>query len=168
MTQGKLKRLNAVADKNGVISAAAMDQRGSLQKSIAKEKGIFFATDAVQAVGRDDERCTKRLEAPHERPVTRQALREPRNRVLEIAVVVGWRNRVVQGLLLLVEREPLTEEHADARQRRTHLASQIVEPEPREILLGLGGGWIEAPDLAACLTLSKNDFIRTGTRGASF
>ena len=40
MTQGKLKRLNAVADKNGVISAAAMDQRGSLQKSIAKEKAI--------------------------------------------------------------------------------------------------------------------------------
>ena len=40
MTQGKLNRLNAVADKNGVISAAAMDQRGSLQKSIAKEKGI--------------------------------------------------------------------------------------------------------------------------------
>jgi len=40
MTQGKLKGLNAVADKNGVISAAAMDQRGSLQKSIAKEKGI--------------------------------------------------------------------------------------------------------------------------------
>ena len=40
MTQGKFKRLNAVAGKNGVISAAAMDQRGSLQKSIAKEKGI--------------------------------------------------------------------------------------------------------------------------------
>ena len=30
------------------------------------------------------------------------------------------------------------------------------------------GGLIEAPDLAACLTLSKNDFIRTGTRGASY
>jgi hypothetical protein len=29
-------------------------------------------------------------------------------------------------------------------------------------------GLIEAPDLAACLTLSKNDFIRTGTRGASY
>ena len=28
-------------------------------------------------------------------------------------------------------------------------------------------GLIEAPDLAACLTLSKNDFIRTGPRGAS-
>jgi Histidine kinase-, DNA gyrase B-, and HSP90-like ATPase len=30
------------------------------------------------------------------------------------------------------------------------------------------GGLIECPDLAACLTLSKNDFIRTGTRGASY
>jgi hypothetical protein len=30
------------------------------------------------------------------------------------------------------------------------------------------GGLIEAPDLAACLTLSKNDFIRTGARGASY
>jgi hypothetical protein len=29
-------------------------------------------------------------------------------------------------------------------------------------------GLIEAPDLAACLTLSKNDFIRTGTRGAIY
>ena len=29
--------------------------------------------------------------------------------------------------------------------------------------------WIdEVPDLAACLTLSKNDFIRTGTRGATY
>jgi hypothetical protein len=30
------------------------------------------------------------------------------------------------------------------------------------------GGLIEAPDLAACLTLSKNDFIRAGPRGASY
>jgi hypothetical protein len=29
-------------------------------------------------------------------------------------------------------------------------------------------GLIEAPDLAACLTLSKNDFIRSGTRGATY
>jgi hypothetical protein len=29
-------------------------------------------------------------------------------------------------------------------------------------------GLIEAPDLAACLTLSKNDFIRTGARGATY
>ena len=30
------------------------------------------------------------------------------------------------------------------------------------------GGLIEVPDLAACLTLSKNDFIRSGTRGGSY
>ena len=29
-------------------------------------------------------------------------------------------------------------------------------------------GMIEAPDLAACLTLSKNDFIRSGARGATY
>lgn len=40
LTPGKLKGLKAVSNKKGVIAAAAMDQRGSLQKSIAKEKGI--------------------------------------------------------------------------------------------------------------------------------
>jgi hypothetical protein len=39
-----------------------------------------------------------------------------------------------------------------------------LTPAPRAHI----GGLIEAPDLAACLTLSKNDFIRTGTRGASY
>jgi hypothetical protein len=29
-------------------------------------------------------------------------------------------------------------------------------------------GLLEAPDLAACLTLSKNDFIRSGARGAAY
>lgn len=29
-------------------------------------------------------------------------------------------------------------------------------------------GIVEAPDLAACLTLSKNDFVRTGQRGATY
>src|SRR3989338_800335 len=39
ISEGKLKSLEAVSNKKGVISAAAMDQRGSLQKSIAKAKG---------------------------------------------------------------------------------------------------------------------------------
>ncbi len=46
LTPGKLKGLNAVADARGVIAAAAMDQRGSLQKALAKEKGAP-ATDAM-------------------------------------------------------------------------------------------------------------------------
>ena len=39
LTPGKLAGLKAVSNDRGVIAAAAMDQRGSLQKSLAKEKG---------------------------------------------------------------------------------------------------------------------------------
>ena len=39
LTPGKLAGLQRVSDKRGVIAAAAMDQRGSLQKALAKEKG---------------------------------------------------------------------------------------------------------------------------------
>src|SRR5580698_4615354 len=39
ITPGKLAGLKAVSDARGVIAAAAMDQRGSLQKSLAKERG---------------------------------------------------------------------------------------------------------------------------------
>jgi tagatose 1,6-diphosphate aldolase len=39
MTPGKLAGMKAVANHRGVIAAAAMDQRGSLQKALAKEKG---------------------------------------------------------------------------------------------------------------------------------
>jgi tagatose 1,6-diphosphate aldolase len=38
-TPGKLAGLKAVSDARGVIAAAAMDQRGSLQKSLAHERG---------------------------------------------------------------------------------------------------------------------------------
>lgn len=39
LTPGKLAGLKALSDERGVIAAAAMDQRGSLKKSLAKEKG---------------------------------------------------------------------------------------------------------------------------------
>ncbi|MGA8310357.1 MAG: tagatose 1,6-diphosphate aldolase, partial [Terriglobales bacterium] len=39
ITPGKLDGLKRVSNDRGVIAAAAMDQRGSLQKSLAKEKG---------------------------------------------------------------------------------------------------------------------------------
>ena len=39
-SDGKLRHMNALSNKDGVIAAAAMDQRGSLQKSIAAAKGI--------------------------------------------------------------------------------------------------------------------------------
>jgi tagatose 1,6-diphosphate aldolase len=49
LTPGKLAGLKAVSDSRGVIAAAAMDQRGSLQKSLAKERGAAAdATDLEQ------------------------------------------------------------------------------------------------------------------------
>ncbi len=39
MTRGKFDGINALADERGIIAAAAMDQRGSLKKAIAKEAG---------------------------------------------------------------------------------------------------------------------------------
>lgn len=40
LSDGKLRHMEALSNKNGVIAAAAMDQRGSLQKSIAAARGI--------------------------------------------------------------------------------------------------------------------------------
>ncbi len=40
MSKKKLARIDKVADQQGVIAAAAMDQRGSLKKAIAKDRGV--------------------------------------------------------------------------------------------------------------------------------
>jgi len=40
LSEGKLKRMKALANQGGVIAAAAMDQRGSLQKTLAKARGV--------------------------------------------------------------------------------------------------------------------------------
>ncbi|WP_371079571.1 tagatose 1,6-diphosphate aldolase [Terriglobus sp. RCC_193] len=44
-TPGKIKGLKAVSDARGVIAAAAMDQRGSLQKSIGTARGSAASGD---------------------------------------------------------------------------------------------------------------------------
>ncbi|HEX5692542.1 MAG TPA: tagatose 1,6-diphosphate aldolase, partial [Roseiflexaceae bacterium] len=45
LQKGKVAGINACADENGVIAAAAMDQRGSLQKAIAKGRGANGTAD---------------------------------------------------------------------------------------------------------------------------
>src|SRR5256885_4251309 len=40
LSPGKQKHMEALSNKDGVIAAAAMDQRGSLQKSLATAKGV--------------------------------------------------------------------------------------------------------------------------------
>lgn len=48
LTPGKLAGLKAVSNEHGVIAAAAMDQRGSLQKSLAKEKGSAVNNEMME------------------------------------------------------------------------------------------------------------------------
>lgn len=48
LTPGKLAGLKAVSNQHGVIAAAAMDQRGSLQKSLAKEKGSAVSDEMME------------------------------------------------------------------------------------------------------------------------
>lgn len=48
LTPGKLAGLKAVSDERGVIAAAAMDQRGSLKKSLAKERGADVDDHALE------------------------------------------------------------------------------------------------------------------------
>jgi tagatose 1,6-diphosphate aldolase len=45
LSEGKVRHMTKLSNKDGVIAAAAMDQRGSLQKAIAGAKGI--STDQV-------------------------------------------------------------------------------------------------------------------------
>ena len=40
LSEGKIKHLDALSNKDGIIAAAAMDQRGSLKKMIAQGKGV--------------------------------------------------------------------------------------------------------------------------------
>src|SRR5271170_6300416 len=40
LSEGKLRHLKALSNKQGIIAAAAMDQRGSLKKAIAGAKGV--------------------------------------------------------------------------------------------------------------------------------
>ncbi len=45
ISRGKFNGINAVANEKGIIAAAAMDQRGSLQKSISKARGSDATPD---------------------------------------------------------------------------------------------------------------------------
>jgi tagatose 1,6-diphosphate aldolase len=45
MTKGKFAGISACANNNGVIAAAAMDQRGSLEKAISKARGSAAVAD---------------------------------------------------------------------------------------------------------------------------
>jgi tagatose 1,6-diphosphate aldolase len=61
LTPGKLAGLKKVSNARGVIAAAAMDQRGSLQKSLAKEKG----SDVSDAMMEEFKTLVSEVLTPH-------------------------------------------------------------------------------------------------------
>ncbi len=47
MSRGKFEGINAVANEQGIINAAAMDQRGSLQRALGKAEGSAASDDEL-------------------------------------------------------------------------------------------------------------------------
>lgn len=64
VSEGKLKHMKALSDARGVIAAAAMDQRGSLQKSIASAKGCS-AKDVTDEMMSEFKIAVTRILTPH-------------------------------------------------------------------------------------------------------
>ena len=50
MSKGKFDGINAVVDQHGVIAAIAIDQRGSLQKAIAKALRAWLSDRGVKNI----------------------------------------------------------------------------------------------------------------------
>ena len=78
ITRGKFNGITALADQNGIIAAAAMDQRGSLKKSIAKARGSDATGDDLvqtRSMACRLRRSARRMPAccwPMRRPATTQ------------------------------------------------------------------------------------------------
>jgi len=68
LSEGKMRRMKALANSAGVIAAAAMDQRGSLQKSLAAAKGVDPKQITDQMMTEFKTAVTKVL-APHARAI---------------------------------------------------------------------------------------------------
>ncbi len=64
LSEGKKKHLKALSDSRGVIAAAAMDQRGSLQKSIAQAAGID-ASKVTDEMMSEFKTAVTRILTPH-------------------------------------------------------------------------------------------------------
>ncbi|HOQ45103.1 MAG TPA: tagatose 1,6-diphosphate aldolase [Bryobacteraceae bacterium] len=64
LSQGKLTKMKALANDAGIIAAAAMDQRGSLQKGLAQAKGVEKKAITAQMMAEFKKAVTKIL-TPH-------------------------------------------------------------------------------------------------------
>src|SRR5262249_36498707 len=83
--------MKAVSDQRGVIAAAAMDQRGSLQKSLSKEKG----SDAPASMLEEFKSIVTEVLTPHASAI----LLDP-----EFGLPAARRRAKTAGLLLAYEK----------------------------------------------------------------
>jgi tagatose 1,6-diphosphate aldolase len=64
ISAGKLRRMHALSNERGVIAAAAMDQRGNLQKAIAVARGVEMK-EVTPAVMSEFKVAVSRVLTPH-------------------------------------------------------------------------------------------------------
>lgn len=64
LTSGKLRHLKALSNAEGIIAAVAMDQRGSLLKSIGAARGVDKSSVTAAMMGEFKTAVTKVL-SPH-------------------------------------------------------------------------------------------------------
>ena len=64
LSEGKFKHMKALSNEHGIIAAAAMDQRGSLQKSIAAARGVD-AKDITPAMMSEFKVAVTKALTPH-------------------------------------------------------------------------------------------------------
>lgn len=64
LSAGKVQHMNALSNKDGVIAAAAMDQRGSLAKSLASAKGVP-QKDITDEMMQEFKTAVTRILTPH-------------------------------------------------------------------------------------------------------
>src|SRR5882672_10102033 len=64
LSPGKLHHMKALSNQDGIIAAAAMDQRGSLQKSLASAKGVA-AKDITWDMMSEFKTAVTRILTPH-------------------------------------------------------------------------------------------------------
>lgn len=64
LSPGKIKHMNALSNDRGIIAAAAMDQRGSLAKSLASAKGVS-QKDIPDSMMEEFKVAVSRILTPH-------------------------------------------------------------------------------------------------------
>ena len=88
----------------------------------------------VELLARNHERAAPRVVPLDQRSGSREALFETIEDGLEVRIRIGGRDRVVERLRLVVERQVLALEHAHARAHRGELLFEILMPQPRELV----------------------------------